>query len=330
MATCYKHPDRETGVACSNCERPICTDCMTPTSVGMRCPDCANQKTRVQRGPQGGGGSGFPRRPGGGSRGGSGFGFGRRSGGGSPQRSGTGVNVGLGQWSATTALIALNVVVFFAEMATGVTPGGNDQGSVFIHGSLFGPAISGVNPYFQQIPGTHEVWRLLSAGFLHASLLHIVMNMWFLFFVGRMLEPGVGRGNFLAIYLASLLAGSFGALAFTPVQPTVGASTAIFGVFGALIVVAHDRGIPIWQSGLGPTLLINLVLTLTISNISIGGHLGGLLGGVVCGYGVVYLSEHRRQPALGYAVCAAVAVVSVIGALAVAGGQGLLPNGFHL
>src|SRR5207245_1093708 len=79
--------------------------------------------------------------------------------------------------------------------------------------------------------------------------------------VGMPLEPAIGRLNFFAIYMASLFAGSFGALLFQPNVVTVGASGAIFGIFGALIVVAHNRGIPIWQSGLGIVLVFNLVLT---------------------------------------------------------------------
>ena len=118
--------------------------------------------------------------------------------------------------------------------------------------------------------------------------------MLFLYIVGPMLEPAIGRVNFAVVYFASLLAGSFGALLFQPLSPTVGASGAIFGLFGALIVVAHDRGISIWQSGLGLTLVINLVFSLSVSGISIGGHLGGLVGGLICGWLIVELGERRR------------------------------------
>ncbi len=89
------------------------------------------------------------------------------------------------------------------------------------------------------------------------------------------------------MYFASLLAGSFGALLFSPELPTVGASGACFGVLGALIVVAHYRGISIWQSGLGITLLINIVFSLSVNGISIGGHLGGFVGGGICGWLIV-------------------------------------------
>ncbi len=280
MPVCYRHPSRETGVSCSSCGRPICPDCMTPTSVGMRCPECSRERTKVRT-----------------------------------------LRSTSSRYSVTEILIAINVVVFLAEVATGVTFGGSDSGWVFVHGALYGPYLT---------DGYHQYWRLLTSGFLHASLLHIAFNMFFLYFVGRMLEPAIGRVNFLAIYLASLLAGSFGALLFQPDVPTIGASTACFGVFGALLVVAHARRIPIWQSGLGPTLLINLLFTLTIANISIGGHLGGLIAGLITGWFVVEFDERRGNKRLALAGCALVAVISIIGGIAVAGATGLTPNGFRI
>jgi membrane associated rhomboid family serine protease len=267
---------------------------MTPTSVGMRCPECARERTRVRR---------LPRRQ-------------------------PGVSVSwsnsIQEWSVTQWLIAVNVVVFLAEVATGVPLFGSGRygGWVYIHGVLFGPNIAGF--------GRHEYWRLLTTGFLHASLIHIGLNMLSLWFVGRALEPAVGRLNFAVIYFTSLLAGSFGALLFEPRVPTLGASTAIFGVFGALIVVAHARRIPIWQSGLVPILLFNLVFTLTISGISVGGHLGGLAAGFITGWLVVEFGEKRDQEWLALTGCLLVAVVSVGAAIAVAGGTGLTPNGLTL
>ncbi|MGO9750951.1 MAG: rhomboid family intramembrane serine protease [Solirubrobacteraceae bacterium] len=264
---------------------------MTPTSVGMRCPECSRERTKVRT-----------------------------------------LRSASSRYGVTEILIAINVVVFLAEVATGVTLGGNDSGWVYSHGALYGPALTGHNPLgpVVGIPGTYQYWRLLTSGFLHASLLHIAFNMFFLYFVGRMLEPAIGRANFLAIYFASLLAGSFGALLFQPDIPTIGASTACFGVFGALIVVAHARRIPIWQSGLGPTLLINLLFTLTVANISIGGHIGGLIGGLVTGWMVVELDERRGRKQWALAGCALVGLISIVGAIAIAAGTGLTPNGLTL
>jgi membrane associated rhomboid family serine protease len=154
--------------------------------------------------------------------------------------------------------------------------------------------------------------------------------MIFLFFIGRILEPAIGRVNFAAVYLTSLFAGSFGALLFQPDSLTVGASGACFGMLGALMVVAHDRRIPIWSSGLGITLVINIVFSLTFAGISIGGHIGGFIAGLICGALVVELGERRGMRAAALAGCALVAVLSVVGAIAVAGGTGLTPNGLTL
>jgi membrane associated rhomboid family serine protease len=285
MPVCYRHPSRETGVACSSCGRPICPDCMTPTPVGMRCPECARDRTKVKTLRS------RPTAP-----------------------------------SVTQALIGLNVLVFIAETATGAPLGGGGGGTVWNHGALFGPALTGSNP-FPFYTGTHEYWRLLTAGFLHDGLLHILFNMVFLFFMGTMLEPAIGRLNFAIVYFVSLLAGSFGALLFQPDSPTIGASGACFGVLGALIVVAYYRGISIWQSGLGLTLVINIVFSLSISGISIGGHLGGVVGGAICGYLIVQLGERRRMPAAAIAGCLAVAAISAVAAVVVAGGHGLAPGG---
>jgi membrane associated rhomboid family serine protease len=280
MAVCYRHPSRETGVSCSSCGRPICPDCMTPTPVGMRCPECARERTRVTRGVRS-----RPTAP-----------------------------------IATQVLIAINVIVFVIETAAGAPLGGGGGGTVWSHGVLYGPSIT-VN---------HEYWRLVTSGFLHDGILHIGINMLSLYFVGAALEPAIGSRNFVVVYMTSLLAGSFGALLFQPDYPTLGASGAIFGIFGALIVVARYRGIPFWQSGLGFVLLLNLVFSLSVRGISIGGHLGGLIGGLIAGWLVVEFDERRRMPWVAMAGCAVLAAASVVGAVAVAGNTGLTPNGFTL
>ncbi len=224
----------------------------------------------------------------------------------------------------TQALIAMNVVAFLIETAAGAPLGGGGGGSVWNHGVLFGPAITSHDIYGV---GTQEYWRLVTSGFLHDGLLHIFINMISLWFVGSVLEPAIGRVNFAAVYFVSLLAGSFGALWFQPVTATVGASGAIFGIFGALIVVARNRGIPIWQSGLGFVLVFNLVFSLSVRGISVGDHIFGLIGGLITGFLIVEVAERRRMARAALAGCAVLGVVSVIGALAVAGGTGLTPNG---
>jgi membrane associated rhomboid family serine protease len=117
---------------------------------------------------------------------------------------------------------------------------------------------------------------------------------------------------------------------FSPDIPTVGASGALFGLLGALVVVAHYRGISIWQSGLGPTLLINVVFSLTVAGISIGGHLGGFVGGVICGVLYMELVDRRRLQPLFLIACVIVAAASVVAAIAVAGSTGISPNGLTI
>ena len=263
---------------------------MTPTPVGMRCPECSRERTKVQRGVRSG-----PIVP-----------------------------------RATQVLIAINVIVFLVETAAGAPLGGGGGGTIWNHGVLLGLPLTAHNPYPPPFNGTHEYWRLVTGGFLHDGILHIGINMLSLYFVGVVLEPAIGSRNFVVIYLTSLLASSFGSLLFQPDTPTIGASGAIFGVFGALIVVARYRGIPFWQSGLGFILLVNLIFSLSVQGISIGGHLAGLVAGLITGWFVLEFDERRRMPAVAMAGCAVVAVASVVAALVVAGNTGLTPNGFTI
>src|ERR671921_230065 len=208
MATCYRHPSRETGVSCSNCGNPICPDCMTPTPVGMRCPDCSSQKTQVRT-----------------------------------------LRSMAVEPTVAYVLIAINVLMYFGQTASA-------DNSVYRDFVLYGPLVA-----------DGEWWRLLTAGFLHGGTFHLLLNMYALFFLGRMLETAL-----------------------------VGASTAIFGLMGAAVVMARNRGIDLMATGLGPVLLINLVITFFPGfNISVGGHLGGLAGGVLATIAIEALSK-RRSP----------------------------------
>lgn len=283
MATCYRHSSRETGVSCSSCGRPICPDCMTPTSVGMRCPECAGDRTKVK----------------------------------------TAAHIrSSAEPRAAYVLMAINVLVY---LAANLSKGGDLLGShpasyAYIHGALYGPAIE----------FGHDYWRLLTSGFLHYGPLHLAFNMYFIFVIGHMLEPAIGRWRFVGVYFASLLCGSFGALLLTPRALTVGASGAAFGLLGCTMVVARARGISLWDSGLGATLAINVVLGLSISGISIGGHLGGIVGGVLAGFIVLELGERRGSELGALLGCAAVGAIGVVAAILVAGKMGLAPSGIHL
>jgi membrane associated rhomboid family serine protease len=268
MAVCYRHPGRETNVQCSNCGRPICPDCMTVTPVGMRCPECARQRTKVTR-----------------------------------------ISPGLrvGAAPATYVLIAINVVAFLAEIATGGTLTGGG-GSVYREGGLFGPAIANGDWY-----------RIVTAGFLHAGIFHIGFNMLALYFLGRLLEPAIGTARFLAVYFVSLLAGSFGALVITPDALTVGASGAVFGLMSTAFIVARHRGVEQLAGQIGFYIIINIFFTIGVSGISIGGHFGGLIAGALCGFLIVYAERRARRPVeLEVLGMLAIGALSFVGALAVA------------
>lgn len=270
--TCYRHPDRETGVSCSSCGRPICPDCMTPTPVGMRCPECASQRTKVVRG--------------------------------------VGQQEGFAQTPATYVLIGLNVIVFLIQIGTGAGGFSSSQLSQFmIDFGLFGPFIA-----------EGEWYRLITSGFLHANLIHLGFNMFLLFFLGRLLEPALGTPRFLALYFASLLAGSFGALVVEPETLTIGASGAVYGLAGATFIIARGRGMEALASQIGFLILFNLVFSFVFPRISVGGHIGGLVGGVLCALVIVAGEKGRFGPSrkpMEILAMAAIGVAAVVGAISV-------------
>jgi membrane associated rhomboid family serine protease len=135
---------------------------------------------------------------------------------------------------------------------------------------LFGPAVA-----------DGEWWRIVTSGFLHFGILHLAFNMLLLWWLGQMLEPSLGRVRYVLAYAVSLLAGSLGALLLDPDALTGGASGAVFGLMAAAVLLLRRRGVDPMQSGLGGLLVINLLLTFLRPGISIGGHLGGLVGGAL-------------------------------------------------
>jgi membrane associated rhomboid family serine protease len=271
VEVCYRHPNRETGVKCSNCGRPICPDCMTSTPVGMRCPECARQRTRTR----------------------------------------TIRTVSASdQPSLTYILIGICVVAFIGEIAGGAnaTASGIGGSRLLEDGGLRASDVA-----------DGEYWRLITAGFLHIGLFHLLTNMLSLWILGTLLEPAVGRLHFGLIFFVSVLAGSFGALLVTPDSLTVGASGGIFGLMGAAVVVLRNRGVNPMESGLLFWIGLNLVLTFSLSNISIGGHIGGLIGGTLAALVLYELPAMARvPPATANVLCGLLGVVSIAGAIAVA------------
>ena len=162
----------------------------------------------------------------------------------------------------------------------------------------------------------------MTSGFLHAGLVHIALNMFVLYILGKVLEPTIGTARFVAVYLVSLIAGSIGALLLSdPNTFTIGASGAIYGLFLATLVVARHRGFDQMVQQLGFCLVLNLVFTFSVSGISIGGHLGGMVGGALCAL-IVIAGEKRASGRQGkaaeLAVMTALGLACFIGAVVVA------------
>jgi membrane associated rhomboid family serine protease len=242
---------------------------MTSTQVGMRCPECAKQRTKVVRMREI---ASIPR--------------------------------------VTYALIAINVIAFLTEQG---------QFSLFgteIHGKVIDEGVLDR----LDVATNHQYWRLVSSGFLHENLLHIGFNMYLLYLLGMMLEPAIGSLRFGAIYVTALLAGSFGAL-FATAAPSLGASGAVFGLMGAAAFELRARRLSVMQSGIGGLILLNLILSFSLANISVGAHVGGLIGGALAAL-AIRVADARKLPALGILACVALCAIAVICALVSASATG--------
>jgi membrane associated rhomboid family serine protease len=287
---CYRHPDRETGLSCSECGRPICYECMTPAAVGLRCPEHSGKPQGVQK----------------------------------VTAATTRVVTGTGSRTGnivTLILIGINVTVYALELAAGGTINGT-RNWIYEHGVLLAngawqngelfPVPSGV-PIPPEVDGAGisngESWRLLSSAFLHYGPLHLAMNCISLYFAGSILEQVLGRWRFLLLYVVSGLAGSAGALLWSPNAATAGASGAIFGILGALFVLER-RGNIATGGQVAALLVLNLVITFAYSSsISVGGHLGGLVAGAAL---MFVFDRFRYRPQASVAAAAAMGVAAIV------------------
>ena len=244
--TCYRHPDRPTYVSCTRCGRPVCPECMRSAAVGHQCVECVNEGARSVRA--------------------------ERTQFGGVARSGAPI--------LTYALIAVNVVMFVLQMASG------DRVTEEL--TLWAPGIAAYDQYY----------RLVTSAFLHYGLMHLLFNMWALYVVGPPLEQWLGRLRYGALYALSALGGSVLVYLLTPVNvPTAGASGAIFGLFGAIFVVARKLNLDVRM--IAAVVVINLVFTfagpaLGTGAISWQGHVGGLIGGFVMAAIIVYAPRKDR------------------------------------
>ncbi|WP_409234989.1 rhomboid family intramembrane serine protease [Streptomyces sp. PA5.6] len=272
VPSCYRHPDRETGITCTRCERPICPECMISASVGFQCPECV--------------------------RGGSGTGHAPTA---NQPRTVAGGTVAADPRLVTKVLIGLNLALFLVQLTVG--------DSFTDRFDLLGRAFV---PEFGTVEGIAEGqwYRLVTAMFLHSSYMHIAFNMLSLWWIGGPLEAALGRVRYLALYAASGLAG--GALTYLlaePNQPSLGASGAIFGLFGATAILM--RRLNYDMRPVIALLAINMAITIWWPNIAWQAHVGGLAGGLIVGYAMVHAPRERRN-LIQYGSCALVLLATAV------------------
>ncbi|MEW2082150.1 rhomboid family intramembrane serine protease [Streptomyces sp. NPDC005283] len=255
LPSCYRHPGRDTGIRCTRCERPICTDCMVGASVGFQCPECVRTGSGTGHAPS----ANQPRTVAGGS-------------------------VAADPRLLTKILIGLNLAVFLVQLSVGDRF--TDQFDLI--GRAFVPELGSVEGVAEG-----QWYRLVTAMFLHGGYVHIAFNMLSLWWIGGPLEAALGRVRYLALYLLSGLAGS--ALTYLIAGsnvPSLGASGAIFGLFGATAVLM--RRLNYDMRPVIALLVINLIFTFGWANIAWQAHVGGLVAGVVIGYAMVHAPAERR------------------------------------
>ncbi len=279
VPTCYRHPGRETWIRCQRCDRSICPDCMNDAAVGFQCPECVRQAAKGSRQHQalyGGRRSGDPR-------------------------------------LTSYVLIAINLAVWLAIVATGwqdsrlgtrlgLLPTGRCE-SRSVPGAGYNLESEAACATSTQIPDDGSWvpgvadgawWQLVTAAFTHVEIWHVAMNMFALFVFGPTLERIVGRTRFLAVNLLSALASSVLVIWLSnEYSSTVGASGAIFGILGALLVLARKARLE--SQWLVQNLVIGVVITVVGWRfISWQGHLGGVLAGALAAAIVAYAPRHRR------------------------------------
>ncbi|QEU93094.1 rhomboid family intramembrane serine protease [Streptomyces kanamyceticus] len=269
---CYRHPDRETGITCTRCERPICPECMISASVGFHCPECVRDGSGTGHAPT----ANQPRTVAGGA-------------------------VTADPRLFTKVLVGINLALFVVQLAAG--------DSFTDRFDLLGRAYV---PELGSVEGVAEGqwYRLVTAMFLHSSYMHIAFNMLSLWWIGGPLEAALGRARYLALYAASGIAGS--ALTYLiaePNQPSLGASGAIFGLFGATAILM--RRLNYDMRPVIALLVLNLIFTFGWSNIAWQAHIGGLVGGVVVGYAMVHAPRERRN-LIQYGSVALIVLVSLV------------------
>ena len=290
---CYRHPTVATGIHCTRCERPICTDCMVPAPVGYHCPTCVSEARReFRKGP------------------------GRRM-----------AVADAKATSVTLLLLGAIIAMYVVEVVVGgpgsFFNGPNSNQLVKLGGSVAAwPTPTGTVGLVEG-----QYWRLFTSMFLHAGLIHLAFNAYALWIFGRVMEEEFGRPRFALLYLLTGLFGGAVSYAFVTfdVQANgqvlipavaVGASGAIFGIFGAFVAFNwRRRHTPVAAARL--RMAVTLILINAVLGLSSGGtidwraHAGGFVAGLFAGYAAEGFGRFRNERvtfALGCVVLAAATV----------------------
>ncbi|MEU7291906.1 rhomboid family intramembrane serine protease [Streptomyces exfoliatus] len=268
---CYRHPEAETGIRCTRCDKPICTRCMISASVGFQCPDCV--------------------------RNGSGTGHAADA---NQPRTLAGGKVAGDQHLVTKILIGINLAVYLAVLVLG----DRFVDELVLIGYAFSPTLG-------EVVGVAdgEWYRLLTAAFLHQEVWHILFNVLGLWVIGGIVEPELGRIRYAALCLLSGLSGS--ALAYlvaAPNQPSLGASGVVYGLIGAWVVLARRRRHDMRPVVL--FVALSLLMTFTRPGISWEAHVGGLVAGALVTYVLVHAPRARRD-LVQYGACGLVFLIDL-------------------
>ncbi|MFT4228781.1 MAG: rhomboid family intramembrane serine protease, partial [Microbacterium sp.] len=251
---CYRHPDRQSFVLCQRCLRTVCPECQTQAAVGVICPECLSAQQTPPPAARGWAGVRL--------------------------RSSTTSIARDARPLATYWIIGITSVVSVAGL---LLPGQLLQQLLIFYPPLLYPDLS----------GSFEPWRLLTLVLLHGSFWHLAFNMLALWMIARSLEPLLGRARFLVLYGLSALGGSVAVVLLAFGTPVLGASGAIFGLFGALLVIGRHLGAN--MTGIAIVLAVNLAIGFVPGfNVAWQAHVGGLLVGAAVGF-VFARTRTRRQ-----------------------------------
>lgn len=274
---CYRHPDRQSFVLCQRCMRTICHECQTQGPVGVVCPECMKAQRKAETPAQ--------RR----AR--------QRWRGGAVTMAGRS-----GRPIVTYVLLAVTSLIGLLQLLPGV--GGIITNELAFNAAFLYPDLSGA-PF--------EPWRMLTAVFAHGGFVHLALNMLALWMLGQILEPMLGRGRYIALYLISGFGGSVAMVVIAPGTSTVGASGAIFGLMAALLIIGRHIGANV--TGILVILAINFAFGFFVSGIAWEAHLGGAIVGALIA--LIYTRTRRREQRIWQIVLVAALTVVLIVTVAV-------------